>query len=132
MTELNIWNGRISIYYLDNALGEKNLPDENPLRPVRLSFSTRNQPEMCFNIDYPGIPFFGDVRFNLNNFSSNYEDLQIYRLDAVKLDENSFIILLNYVWTYPTNMENFETVSRFNGPVPEVLRPRLCPALDLF
>ena len=89
------WVGNISIYYLGDGPGDKNLPEENPVRPARLYFNKKNQPEISFEIDYAGMPLFGAIRFNLDDFSSPYKDLQVYRLDVIKLDENEFILLLN-------------------------------------
>lgn len=80
-----------------------------------------------FPVDHPWLPIQGKLNCNLHEFSTDRFDFNLYRIEAIQLDPNSFLILLGYVWKNVRKLENFQGVAKFAGKVPAGLSPKFGP-----
>jgi len=121
--------GKLNLYYLGDGPGDKNFPEAELLKEATLSKGNDGEVILSFEIDYPEFPIRDTIHFNLDTFGSQFDKITLYYLQTVELSENEFMLMANYVWTEPIDLENFEIVARFEGQVPPGLVFKVCPPL---
>lgn len=119
--------GKLNLYYLGDGPGDKNFPETELKKVATLSKGKEDEIVLTFEIDYPVFPIRDVIHFNLDTFSSQYDAITLYYLQTVILSDTEFMIVANYVWTEPVDLENFEIVARFEGQVPLGLEYKVCP-----
>ena len=121
--------GKVTLYYSGNCDGEKTLPDVVIQKKALLTLSESGEARLYFNLFYPGLPMEGNVSFILQGFQSNVIDLYIYKVQAIGISREEFLLILNLFWEKEDDTENFELMGRFRGTVPENIPYRYCPGI---
>jgi hypothetical protein len=122
--------GKLNLYYLGDGPGDKNLPDTVLLKDAILSKGVNEEIVLTFEIDYPKFPIHDLIHFNLNTFNSQHDKITLYYLQSIVLSKNEFLVIANYVWSEPVDLENFEIIARFEGQIPHGLNSSVCPPLN--
>jgi hypothetical protein len=118
--------GQITIQYSGDGPGDLNFPVDSVTVTAELML-IKNKWTLSFPLDYPRFPVTGGLHCNLEDFTTQRPDFCLYRVEAIQISENEFLLLVNYAWTKPIDLENFHAVARFKGVAPACLCPKKGP-----
>lgn len=121
--------GKVALYYSGNCDGEKVLPDVVIQKKALLTNDETGEVRLYFNLFYPGLPMEGNVSFTLQGFQSNVIDLYIYKVQAIGISREEFLLIIHLFWEKENDTENFELMGRFKGTVPKDIPYRYCPGI---
>ena len=121
-----VHKGKIAIQYSGDGPGDMNFQAASITVGAELVLSN-NKWTLSFPLDYPRFPVTGGLHCNLEDFTIQRPDFCLYRVEAIQISEDEFILLVNYAWTKPTDLENFQAVAKFKGVAPPRLYPKKGP-----
>ena len=119
-------NGKLKFYYLGDSSGDKILDLIDKEYDSVIEVIGENV-YLSFNASFLEKPANEPIKFDLNQFTTQFKDVFLFLLNIIKISEDEFLLIADFVWMQgEEDANNFEIIGRYEGDVPKGLKFREC------